>query len=454
VTPDPAAPQASEDPRTRAYWFGAFDARPLALFRIALGVALLEDLLAQARGIPTFYTDAGILPRGPRPVPWMWSVLNVSGSIQGVDLIFAVGALATLAFTLGFLTRTSTAATWLFFVSLEHRAPEVHNGGDRLVAVLLFFGFFTDLSGRFSVDAARRGPRLTVRPFVPRLLQAVPALLYAYTAWQKLRDAGPGWFDGSVLFANLHLQGWVRPGGVWLRSHPSLCTALGIGTIAAEISIPVLLYLPFWIGRARALATLGHLGVQLGIVLTLKVANFTDVMFALTPLWMLPAWLDRIGGPLKAHGVHAPDDWTRLRAPVTATTALLFVAMAVEPFMPRTVGRVLPWIGINLNIGLFTVAYRSMRWEAKGELADGSYVDPLPSEADFGDGFSNSLWMQLPYRLDHYAALGKFVCRRHNETRGGPALRSWTLTRALRAPYRPHDPIPAETRRIVLEQEC
>jgi hypothetical protein len=431
----------------------AFDARPLALFRFALGAVLLEDLSRQARAIGTFYTDGGLFPRGPTAMPWMWSILHVSGSAAGVGLLFAAGALATLAFTLGLFTRVATAATWFFFVSLEHRAPILHNGGDRIAAILLFFGLFTDLSGRYSLDAARAGSRAEVSGLPPRLLAAIPALLYAHTAVEKLRDAGRGWFDGSVLYANLNLEGWTRPGGVWLRGHPSLCTALGAATILVEVAVPVLLLLPPRVRHARALAVAGHLAVQLGVLFTLKVAMFTNVMLAATPLWLLPEWLDRLGGPFAREGRPLAEDGARGWKAPSAIAAGLFAAIAVAPFMASTVGQILPWIGLDLNIGLFAWAYPSMRWEAVGERGDGRTVDPLPAEADLGHGFLNSLWMQLPYRLEHYEPLGKWVCRTYAERSGEP-LRRWKITKLVRPPYRAGEPVPVEKQRLVLDQEC
>jgi hypothetical protein len=94
-----------------------------------------------------------------------------------------------------------------------------------------------------------------------------------------------------------------------------------------------------------------------------------------------------------------------------------------------------------------------MRWEPVGELEDGRLVDPLPPEADFGDGFPNSLWMQLPYRLERYEPLGAWICRRYRAA-SGASLRRWRITKIIRAPYGPGVAIPEETRRLVLERDC
>jgi hypothetical protein len=442
-------PTESEDAGTSSYWLGAVDARPLAIFRIALGLVLLQDLYAQARGLEAFYTDQGIFPRAPPAMPWMWSVFQLTGTTVGVTLLFATGALATLAFTAGLFTRVATAATWVLFVSLEHRVPEIHNGGDRLAALLLFFGAFANLSGRYSLDALRSGGCTEVPALAPRLLQATPVLLYFSTAIEKIRDAGWGWFDGSVISANVRLRGWTRFGGVWLQGHPSLCTAIGAATIVIELAIPLLFYSPFAPRVTRLLAIIGHVGLQVGILLSFKVAMFTYVALATTPLWFVPSWLDRFEAkPLGGSGSAAP----RLD-PAGLLLVGIFALVAIAPHTPKTVGRVLPWTALDLNVGLFAWAYPSMHWEPRGELEDGRAVDPLPPDADFSDRFTNSLWMQLPYRLQDYGPLGRMVCERF-ESHGGPRLRRWSLTRVIMAPYREGEPPREEKRRIVLEQDC
>ena len=44
-------------------WFGV-DVRALAAFRIGLGLLVVADLVIRGRQLRTFYTDAGVLPRG------------------------------------------------------------------------------------------------------------------------------------------------------------------------------------------------------------------------------------------------------------------------------------------------------------------------------------------------------------------------------------------------------
>jgi hypothetical protein len=426
------------------------DARPLALFRIALGIVLLLDIVHHAWSLSTFYSDDGLFPRAAIS-PDSLSIFDLTGSPLGVGLIFAVGAAAALAFTLGLFTRTSAIVLWLVLVSRQHRVPDIHNGGDAIAAVLVFFSCFAEISARGSIDARRapHGRRDRVPQLAPLLLQATPAVLYVATAWQKLADSGRSWLDGSVLYANLHLAGWARPGGVWLREHPTLCMVFGAGTIAAELAIPVLLAWSLRSRRARVVAIVLHLSLQLGILVTFKVGVFTNVMLATTALWLPSDWLDRVWPRIDAP-LPPPGELTRVRRAIDAALASLFAVMALALFVPSPASGALRAAGLELNATLFTRAYASVRWEARGELDDGRVIDPLDaiSGADFGDGVWNSLWMQLPYRLRDPDELARFMCRRT------PALRHWTLARLVTPPYEPGAPASQPERTVVLDHGC
>jgi hypothetical protein len=426
---------------------GRFDARPLALFRIALGVVLLEDFIQHARGLGLFYADGGVLSHPSASIS-EWSLFAVTGSSHWACALFVVGIVAALAFTLGLFTRAATAVLWVVFVSRMHRTPELHNGGDALAAILLLFMLFADCGARGSLDA-RRDPtraRDRVPALAPLMLQAIPAVLYVHTAWLKLGAAGGAWFDGTVLFEDLHLAGWARPGGVWLREHPGLCEALGASTIAFELAVPMLLLMSARFTRARAVAIVLHVGLQLGILVTLKVGVFTNVMLAVTALWLPSAWLDQVWPPLGLAGAAASAP-PRRTSDVLAL--LLFVTVACAPIVQLPV--VSRALALDLNATLFTRAYPSMRWEAHGELVDGTTTDPLTRLAQppiLDDGLWNSLWMQLPYRLQNYDALGRVVCDAE------PALRTWRLTKLVRVPSPPDAALAAEVPTVVIDREC
>ncbi len=453
-------PLRSENPLTLSYWTGVVDARPLAIFRIALGIVLLVDLASIARELSTFLTDDGVYPRRALAGGGL-SLFSLTGSTTSVAFLIALGATATLAFTLGYFTRAATVACWVFWVSLHRRLPIVMTAGDFMVGIFFFFGMFADLSGRWSLDAWRRGERDRVPALAPRFMAAFPALLYLFTARQKLLAGGAEWWFGSVIFKTMQAHGWLRPPGVWLEHYPVLCALLTGSTIIFELAIPFLYFSPVAIRPARALAVLANLALQIGILLTMRVGIFTYVMFAVTSLWLQPEWLDAIGGRLARKGISETPRWSPGHKGLAGALSLFFLFAITTPVMPRHLPRFVPhlvdFMGLVLPTSLFTHGFPSIRWEASGTLADGSRVDPLPvadSTCNFEPAYFNTLWMQLPYVLDDLSALGPFVCDRYNRASPGDRLERWRLVRATRDVYAPSEPVPEEHRSVLLEQTC
>jgi hypothetical protein len=457
--------RTSENPLTLVYWTGVVDARILALFRICLGAVLVQDLFPRIRWASTFLVDDGVFPRELLPSDHSWSLFDLTGDAVPVMLLLAAGTLATVAFTLGYATRAATVVSWLFWVSLHRRVPVISTGGDWVVDIMLFFGAFTDLSGRWSLDAIRRGVRAEAPALAARFMQILPGLLYLYTARAKLRAVGREWFFGPIIFEHMHLQGLLRPAGVVLGGCPTLCAFFTGGTILIESALFFLLFLPFWIPQSRALAVVLHLGLQLGIFCTLKVGVFTNVMLAITCLWLRPAWLDAVGGFLafkSSSSPRPPAASPRGRIVLNAALFAIFLGAALCPVVPRHLPGFVAvvehrWLALEIPTDLFRKGGVSERWEATGVLADGTTIDPIAAavpEADFNNDFLNDLWNQVPYRLERFDPLGRFVCNRYNVETGRPALSSWQLARLSREPYRPSEAPPPEERRVVLEHEC
>jgi hypothetical protein len=413
--------------------------------------------------VSEFLTDDGVYPRSMLATPRGWSLFNLAGDATTSTCLILGGTLATAAFTLGVQTRAASIACWIFWVSIHRRVPIIRTGGDAIADIMLFFGIFADLSGRWSIDALRRGKRAEVRAFVPRLMQAIPAFLYLETARMKWLGAGSQWLFGPIVFQHMHGHGWLRPLGVLLGQFPMLCALATGATILMEFAIPLFYFSPVWIRPARRMALASHLLLQLGILLTLKTGVFTLVMLALTFLWLPPEWLDKMGkGRMARAGAKGAPPWTPVRLALCAVLGVLFFGVVALPAMPRHLPPLLgvvthEWCGLDLTIGLFTRGFTSMRWEAAGVRSDGSAVDdPLSVAApgiDLGNGPWNSQWMQLPYNLEEFAPLGRFVCDRFNRSER-PPLASWQLSAYARPPYTPEEAPPRETRKLVWAQRC
>jgi hypothetical protein len=290
----------------------SLDLRSLAIFRIALGTALLADLCARATELDAFFTDQGVLPRAQFAAvntPWAFSLFLASGSAWGAALLLGVTALAALALLLGLHTRLATAVTAVLWLSLRARNVYVDCGGDVLVQALLFWSLFLPLGARFSLDRLRAGnptpAPVTTQGVAPAALLLQLYLVYALAAVHKSRS--PAWLHGEMLWYVTHLDQLATPLGRWLGGHTALCH---LGTWAAlllELVGPVLLFVPLRIDRLRTLAAAGFIGLHLGFVLVLRLGLF--------PWYGMVAWLGVV--PFGVHarlGAGRLADWIAPRA--------------------------------------------------------------------------------------------------------------------------------------------
>ena len=131
------------------------DLRTLALFRVSLALVLLADLINRSWFLTAHYTDAGVLPRNELidwSSPWRFSLHLLNGTTFFQALMFAIAILFALALLVGYRTRLATIVSWILIVSLQTRNPIFNQGGDDLIALLLFWGMFLPLGARFSFE--------------------------------------------------------------------------------------------------------------------------------------------------------------------------------------------------------------------------------------------------------------------------------------------------------------
>ncbi len=467
---------SNHNPLRREFWLGGFDPRPLALFRIGLGLVVLHDLVDLAPNFVAFLTDDGVLPRSVPRDGYAWSLFDLVGSRGGVAALFAVGFLAVTAFTLGLWTRVATVVSWVWIVSLHNRNYFVTDGGDQLVGALFFWSTFADLAGCWSLDSRRRGgPLASVPAFGLRLLQLQLVLLYYATARLKLAK---GWLHGTVVFQALQLEGLVRPFGAWMGAHPALCTVSTYSILAMEIAFPILAMAPFAIIPMRAVALAFGLMIQMGIFLTMRVGIFQEAMLSTCALFVLPEWLDRVQVWLGKAPLPPPQPPPE-SATIPAWRLALYSLLAFQSFtvawvfvgerrfpMPSFVATERKLLAIELQADLFGTVYNIPHWSAPGVLSDGSPSEDVlsavaPDASPHGPGLSFSRWSKFAFKeREHplpWPTLGRYLCRRYDErpmSGRGVRLTSFDVVNDEERPRLPgEDPHPPK-RRLLWHQEC
>jgi hypothetical protein len=276
------------------------DLRALALLRMGTAAVILLDLAIRSTDLEAHYSNLGVLPIAAvierTWTPYQFSLHASSGLWQIQALLFVLAALVAAVLLLGYHTRLATLASWILLTSLQNRNPMIGQGGDDLLRMLLFWGFFLPWGRVWSRDA-RKQPLPASYNYcsaatVAYIVQL--ALLYWCTAILK---SGREWtHEGTALYYALSLDQLLLPGGRLLYPHPDLLRFLTFATWYIELLLPFALFIPFRVVWWRFLVVGVLTGFHIGISLTLFVGiffiiNFVSLLGLLPPVAL--TWLER-----------------------------------------------------------------------------------------------------------------------------------------------------------------
>ena len=282
----------------------SLDLRSLALFRMALGLIIMVDVVRQWGDIGAFYTDAGVLPRATTVqilvyYRWLWSVHGLHGSLLFQQTLFCGEFIAALGLLLGCRTRVMTFLCWILVTSHQARNPFILTGGDMLLRLLLFWSLFLPLASRFSLDLRAFPPSSRSHSFrslgsVGFIVQA--CCLYGFAVWLK---SDPAWHHCATAVAEaLRYEPLARPSATLLLRYPGLLALLTHLVILVETAAPLLLLAPVRSGSLRTLAALLCIGLHLGMGVFLDLGLFPSICIVfwlgLLPAYFWEKWVFRL----------------------------------------------------------------------------------------------------------------------------------------------------------------
>ena len=208
-------------------------ARPLAVARIASGIAMLVELpntaaTLQRLTMPTVI-HAPYVPFMPRVNEPIAAVLIVAWLIGAVGLV--VGFRTRLAGSL----LTVTLALVLF---LDQQLYSNH-----LYLMLWVAGLLTlaDSGAAISLDARQAGERSWVSGWPVTMLCIVVSIVYGFAALAKLN---PDFLSGSVVASYLRRDGLLAVPDAWRSLEPMLI--LSLLAVCSEAFVSVFLWVPRW----------------------------------------------------------------------------------------------------------------------------------------------------------------------------------------------------------------
>ena len=279
------------------FWFRPVSARPLGAFRIVVGVLTLVHLGLLWFDLDHWLTDAGLLigdearaAAGPlrfSPLIWLQDPFSVR-------LFVAGAAVAAALFTIGWRTRIMGVVLFLGILSIHHRNIATNCGPDNVLLIWLFYLMLAPSGAACSLDARRltrqRGTiaEPIIQPWALRLIQLHLCLIYLNTA--VLKCNGATWLGGTALHFVLNNPEVGRFNLTVLCQYPVLLNVMTLGALFIEFALGFLL----WFRPTRvALALLG-LALHGGILLTVNVPLFGELMTAAYLTFLDPDELDRL----------------------------------------------------------------------------------------------------------------------------------------------------------------
>jgi hypothetical protein len=275
------------------WWTEPVRAERLAAFRIGVAIVLLLDILGTYwPKAPDFFganslSSPDVFGETARALG-RWSLLRGNDDpllVQGVLVLWTCTAVFLL---LGWLPRLSAALAWILSISIFSVNLYLHNAGDNVRAIALFYLMLSPCGavwswpgwvGRIANPSYQRVPPPSGPVYVPawslRLLFVQMVIIYFFNGVYKL--AGPNWREGDILHYVLGNLAWTRFSYAQVPLPYPLLQALAWGTLAWELAFPLLVFSP----RTRALALWMGVGFHLGTGSLLQLGPFPLYMMCL-----------------------------------------------------------------------------------------------------------------------------------------------------------------------------
>ena len=278
------APRFPEPLASSRWWTTPVRAERLAALRIAIGAAIVFDVLCSYWPQRAALFGAGSLGSAEvfagrfRAPFWNWSLFHGVEQPAVFSVALIVWGVAALCLTLGVRSRAAAVVVWAIGLSLLNVNYYAHNAGDRLRQVALLYLMLSPCGAVWSLDAlfARQrqrslagnaGPTF-VRPWPLRLLFIHLAVMYCVSGLAKLE--GHTWQSGAAIELTMTNVAWTRWSYAALPTPAWLMAAATWLTLIWEIGFPI------WIAwrPTRRWAWLLGVGFHLGTGILLKLGMF------------------------------------------------------------------------------------------------------------------------------------------------------------------------------------
>ena len=260
----------------------SIDTRSLALFRIALGLLIIGDLISRSRNFWFYYTDDGVVPQelAESYTPdGAFSFFYYTSDPTVIAGLFVLHGLVALQLIVGYKTRFATILSFLFVISLDHHNPLVLSYADTLFRLLFFWAIFLPLGERWSVDAVHRtgSPRQEFVGLASVFALSQMVVMYTINGFNKM--GSDLWQSGEAAVLVMGLDEMTFLLGDFMRNFELPLQVGGWLWFHMLLASPLLILLR---GRKRLPLLVFFMGGHASFALTVRIGAFAYV--ALTGL--------------------------------------------------------------------------------------------------------------------------------------------------------------------------
>lgn len=210
-----------------AWWLKIteFDLRSLAFVRISVGLLLAWMQFNYILQADVFFSDTGVCTRAAvammRTSNRFPSLHKLTGDVDTVRVLLALGVLVGLTLALGWKTRTVTVIAWVISRSTHARCPYMLQGSDTELDLILFFMIFLPWGRVWSLDALKKsGPEsYAYRSWANSGVLLQIAMLYFFAVLLKV-TIDTDWTEGTSVFYALYSGSRAKDLGDWLLDAP------------------------------------------------------------------------------------------------------------------------------------------------------------------------------------------------------------------------------------------
>ncbi|WP_018922919.1 DCC1-like thiol-disulfide oxidoreductase family protein [Salsuginibacillus kocurii] len=262
-----------------------------SLLRIALGIITLYIYLIHYQQRYALWHDSGYLSHAEyleTTITLPFSLYAYHTSSIYFDIIFHLGIIVAILFTLGYRTGVTSLFQFVFIWSLFERNGVILDGGDNILRIVLFYFIFIASSHYFSIQpSVTRKGTLSSFPEVKKIRNLIHNLAVFACAFQLIilyfmsgiyQVMGEMWQNGTALYYILQVEQFSMP-----YAQELLSSNLYLMVFATYFSIVIKLGFPFmlWNRYTKYIAIVCMFSFHIGIMFGMGLITFSLIMIAL-----------------------------------------------------------------------------------------------------------------------------------------------------------------------------